>query len=127
MNAISQINPLVEGWVWSECRGDGQCASAHDGAKRDDLESDERVWKDTYRLVCNWDVPIFTRQTPKQGNNAPMSYSNVVNRNIAHKLSEVQKLCIVLAMRLPSKMASGAGHRASFDYTYEPTVSLFFP
>ncbi|KAL3802210.1 hypothetical protein HJC23_001754 [Cyclotella cryptica] len=125
MNAISQVNPLVEGWVWNECRGDGKVdASALDGNKRQDTENDESIWKDTYRLVCNWDVPIFPSQATKQGSNALMSYSNVVNRNIVHKLSELQKLCIVLAMRRPSKMASGNGHCANLDYIYEPTHCL---
>ena len=119
MNAISQVNPLVDPWVWGECRPSLLSSSA-------ETDQEDEIWNDTYQLVCNQNVPIFSPQelaVTKVKENA-MSYSNVVNRNIICKVSELQRLCIVAAMRQPSKLPCHVGSEsASLDFTYEPTVS----
>ena len=114
MNGVIQVNPLVDPWTWNECRP---------ATDNKDKDGEDTIWSDTYRLVCNTDVPIFsTEETPVKQSGA-MSYSNMVSRN-NQKISELQKLCIVAAMRKPSKISTAAGaHEACFDFTYEPTVS----
>ena len=116
MNGVVQVNPLVEPWTWNECRPNTA-----------DNE-DESVWDDTYRLVCNWDVPIFSSHDipRKEDKGSVMSYSNMVSRTNYEKISDLQKLCIVAAMKKPSKIdTTGMGaHDASMDFTYEPTVCV---
>jgi hypothetical protein len=117
MNGVIQVNPLVEPWTWNECR-----PAADEGNVE---QSDEDYfWNDTYRMVCNWDVPIFSaEETTPSKQSGVMSYSNMVSRNY-QKISDLQKLCIVVAMRKPSKISTDTGaHNASSDFTYEPTVS----
>ena len=117
MNGVIQTNPVVEPWIWNECRH-----AANDGTE----ESEDSIWDDTYRMVCNWDVPIFSiEETPSKQSVGIMSYSNMVSRNY-QKISDLQKLCIVVSMRKPSKISTTAtdAHNASSDYTFEPTVSL---
>jgi hypothetical protein len=114
MNGVIQMNPVVEPWIWNECRH-----AANDGTD----ESEDSIWDNTYRMVCNWDVPIFSIEETPSKQSGTMSYSNMVSRNY-QKISDLQKLCIVVAMRKPSKISSATGaHNASFDFTYEPTVS----
>ncbi|KAL7508561.1 hypothetical protein ACHAXN_005625 [Cyclotella atomus] len=118
MNGIIQVNPLVEPWTWNECR-----PAADEGTVE---QSDEDYfWNDTYRMVCNWDVPIFSaEETTPSKQSGVMSYSNMVSRNY-QKISDLQKLCIVVAMRKPSKISTDTGaHNASSDFTYEPTHCL---
>ena len=120
MNGVIQVNPLVEPWTWNECRPNTAAAAADN--------DDESVWVDTYRLVCNWEVPIFSSQDVprKEEKGSVMSYSNMVSRTYHEKVSDLQKLCIVAAMKKPSKIGStGMGaHDASMDFTYEPTVGF---
>lgn len=119
MNGVIQVNPLVEPWIWNECR-----------PNMADNNEDANVWDDTYRFVCNWDVPIFSSlDVPrKEENGSVMSYSNMVSRTKYEKISDLQKLCIVAAMKKPSKISSMGmgGHDASIDFTYEPTVGFSF-
>ena len=95
-----------------------------------DNNEDANVWDDTYRFVCNWDVPIFSSlDVPrKEENGSVMSYSNMVSRTKYEKISDLQKLCIVAAMKKPSKISSMGmgGHDASIDFMYEPTVGFSF-
>jgi hypothetical protein len=114
MNGFIQVNPLVEPWIWNECR-----------LINGKMEDYEEIWNDTYRFVCNLDVPIFsTEEITSSKERGALSYSNMVCR----KISDIHKLCIVAAMRRPSKIYREFGsHDANLDFTYEPTVrSIMF-
>ena len=116
MNGVIQVNPLVEPWIWNECRP----ATAKESIK----DENEDIWNDTYHFVCNANVPIFsTLEISSKDSSSTTSYSNMVSRNY-EKISDLQKLCIVAAMKKPSKISTSMScHDASFDFTYEPTVS----
>ena len=115
MNGVIQVNPLVEPWIWNECRPTISKAATKD--------ENENVWNDTYHLVCNANVPIFSTLEVSSKDSSSLSYSKMVSR-YHDKITDIQKLCIVAAMKKPSKIPTSMScHDASFDFTYEPTVS----
>eukprot|EP00970_Alexandrium_tamarense_P000857 scaffold99_cov193-Alexandrium_tamarense.AAC.3 len=128
MNGIHQQNPLVDSFAWENCRPSLLIESSTDvvGANTE--------WTDTYKLVCNKDVPIFTpivksTAVVQTSISSPMSYLNIANKNIVspvNKMTDVQKLAIVLAMHRPSSVASAA-HESHLDYTCTLTVSNVVP
>lgn len=128
MNGIHQQNPLVDSFAWENCRPSLLIESSTDvvGANTE--------WTDTYKLVCNKDVPIFTpivksTAVVQTSISSPMSYLNIANKNIVspvNKMTDVQKLAIVLAMHRPSSVASVA-HESHLDYTCTLTVSNVVP
>mmetsp|Transcript_17112 Transcript_17112/g.35715 ORF Transcript_17112/g.35715 Transcript_17112/m.35715 type:complete len:768 (+) Transcript_17112:318-2621(+) len=97
VNAIHQENPLIDPFIWEKCRPNIEYATSSENSKE---------WLDTYNLVCNAGVPIFSGS----------------NRFKSHKMSEAQKIAIVLSMHRESrvKIADNA-HNQYLDFTYVPT------
>ena len=96
-SALHQENPLITQSIWQNCRPSLKNTKASDGVARS-----KNDFEDTYKLVCNTDVPVFI------GNNERRPIRK------SEKMSELQKLCIVEQFR------------ASQDrrFLYSPTHSL---
>ncbi|KAL7542681.1 hypothetical protein ACHAXR_011986 [Thalassiosira sp. AJA248-18] len=106
-NTVHQENPLISQNIWENCRPSHRGRTdKRAGSSKFDIEQE---WCDTYALVCNSGVPIYG-----EVNSAPL-----------RKLSDLQKLCIVLLMHtrdgLFMKESSSQLHR---DYVFAPTHSL---
>ena len=117
-NSVHQENPIIEPFVWDRCR---PTRPLKDGAK-------ESEWQDTYDLVCNFGVPIFD---PTKSNETRLPEHNVsLNKK---KLTELQKLCIVVSMhRAPiisqnaamAAMAEGENFESHLDFVHTRTHLL---
>ena len=98
-SATHQENPLITPSVWQHCRPSlKQAKVSNDGS--------ETEFEDTYKLVCNTNVPIFL------GNNERRHCQN--DQSLSEKLSELQKLCIVEHFR----------KHQDRKFLYSPTSSM---
>ena len=113
-SAVHQENPLIAQNIWENCRPIRRSKRLGQGfdARKSILDM-EQEWADSYALVCNSDVSIFTggvtRANAKQG-----------------KVSHLQKLCIARLMHTSDGLTdqepgSSQLHR---DYVFAPTHSL---
>eukprot|EP00557_Chaetoceros_sp_GSL56_P000124 CAMPEP_0176500072 /NCGR_PEP_ID=MMETSP0200_2-20121128/13310_1 /TAXON_ID=947934 /ORGANISM="Chaetoceros sp., Strain GSL56" /LENGTH=1051 /DNA_ID=CAMNT_0017898623 /DNA_START=829 /DNA_END=3984 /DNA_ORIENTATION=+ len=97
MNIISQKNPIVQNLLWNERpslkKNNGNEAN-HGVANKDDAE-----WRDTYSLICNL-ANLNPNKEPKM---------NIVAKT---KISELQRLCIVVDMSYDSVQST--------DFLYKP-------
>lgn len=104
---MRQVNPIIDPFVWESCRPiRSSSTNTNNGAI-------SKAWADTYDLICNSSVPIFP--------------NNRTNSFVSNKLSEVQKLCIVLSMHRESNVRSNDKahyHEIHQDFTYAPTHCL---
>ena len=114
-SVVHQENPLVAQSIWENCRpshhGRGRGVEYY-GNKNSILEL-EQEWNDTYSLVCNSNVSIFTGGV--RPTNIPL-----------RKVSDLQKLCIVRAMYSSSSVQDAADSSSQLhrDYVFTPTHSL---
>lgn len=113
-NAIHQENPLIVQTIWENC-----CPSRHGlqinnggGGTVDNASKSILEWSDTYALVCNIGIPVFTGGIVP----APGPFE---------KLSALQKLCIVRCMRTKDGLSDQEfGSQLHRDYVFTPTHSL---
>mmetsp|Transcript_45930 Transcript_45930/g.96449 ORF Transcript_45930/g.96449 Transcript_45930/m.96449 type:complete len:557 (+) Transcript_45930:62-1732(+) len=101
-NVVHQENPLVAQSIWENCRPSLQPSSF--GSSDIAMKDIDQEWHDTYALVCNTDVSAFPKCTSAS----------------SEELSDLQKLCIVHAMRSGDSAPSQV-HR---DYVFNPTHSM---
>jgi len=110
-STVHQENPLIAQNIWENCRP--SLRGSYSVPMAMEMDSMAQQWSDTYALVCNTGVSIFSGGRPP---------SHVASK----KLSELQKLCIVRLMRStdgPFQQGSNSSqlHR---DYIFSPTHSL---
>ncbi|KAL7537243.1 hypothetical protein ACHAXR_007688 [Thalassiosira sp. AJA248-18] len=117
-NVVHQENPIIAQSIWENCRPSHRrsneerwsVSSSGDNGRQSILDM-EQEWADTYSLVCNSGVSIFT---------------GGIGKAISKKLTLLQKLCIVRLMRssdglFQQESSSSQLHR---DYIFAPTHSL---
>ena len=110
-SAVHQENFLIPQSIWENCRPSNSREygrSPVGNGTRSISVAEQKDWFDTYALVCNERVPIFTGES-KHAVNSP-----------SNKLSHLQKLCIVRLMRREEEGSSQL-HR---DYVFAATHSI---
>ena len=105
---IHQENPLNEQSIWENCRPSQRGVVMNGGYAAREILDLEQEWSDTYALVCNSCVSIFTGQL-----------EHLVDIPL-QTISHLQKLCIVRLMHNDQDPFED-NHR---DYVFTPTHSL---
>jgi len=115
-SAVHQESPLIAQNIWENCRPSQHVcyqklddASGSSGSKS--ILHMEQEWSDTYALVCNSGVPVFT------GGRRPPNESPT-------KLSHLQKLCIVRLMHSSDGFQQEASSQLHRDFVFSPTHSI---
>ena len=113
-SAVHQENPLIDQSIWENCRP-SQRGVATNAVHRGVISHDwERVWSDTYDLVCN-DCKVCGEEKPVE-----KGEEKRVDNEVTEALNRLQKLCIVRRMHI-EPIVQENHYR---DFIFAPTHSL---